>query len=115
MGCRTVAYTSIGEGFCFCDRMHSQALHSDLLRPLRLRSNRLLFQAIERNSNSKRLSKACPAHAAKRGKGDSGSGGRSTGPLYITVEKDGSDLWRLDPVIEMLRQGAVSIRISTLA
>lgn len=95
--------------------MHSQALQSDLLRPSRLKSNRLLFQSIERISSSKRLSKACPVHAAKRGKGDSGSGGRSSGPLYVTVEKDGSDLWRLDPVIEMLRQGAVSISITTLA
>lgn len=31
------------------------------------------------------------------------------GPLYITIEADGSDLWRLDPVISMLQEGAVGL------
>lgn len=44
---------------------------------------------------------------AKRKRGDSSGSGRQGNPLYITVEPDGSDLWRLDPVIKMLQEGAV--------
>jgi hypothetical protein len=44
--------------------------------------------------------------AAKRGRGD--GGGRRGTPVYISVEADGSDAWRLQPVIDMLRDGAVS-------
>ncbi len=29
--------------------------------------------------------------------------------VIVTVEQDGSDLWRLDSIIDQLRQGAVSL------
>lgn len=89
-------------------RMLSPTLHSDLVRTQFALHQSLLFRAAKGLSR-KRLFTASPVQAAKRGKGDSGSGGgRSSGPLYITVEKDGSDIWRLDPVIKMLKEGAVS-------
>lgn len=30
-------------------------------------------------------------------------------PLFVTLQADGSDLWRLDPVIDILRNGGVSL------
>ena len=45
---------------------------------------------------------------AKRRRGDSaGPSGRGSSPLFVTVESDGSDSWRLDPIIRMLQEGAV--------
>ncbi len=43
------------------------------------------------------------------------SGRSSQGPLYITIEADGSDLWRLDPVISMLQEGAVGLMLASHA
>ncbi len=86
--------------------MRSQALHNDLLRAPFATGQKLLFRAAQ-SLSSKHTVHRTPVRAAKRGKGESG-GGRSSGPLYITVERDGSDLWRLDPVINMLKEGAVS-------
>ena len=88
--------------------MRSPALHHDLLRNQFTTNQKLLFHAAK-GLCSKRLFTASPVQAAKRGKGESSSGVRSSGPLYITVEEDGSDLWRLDPVIKMLKEGAVSL------
>lgn len=85
--------------------MRLQALQNDLLRAPFATGQELLFRAAQ--GRSKRTLYGTPVWAAKRGKGESG-GGRSSGPLYITVERDGSDLWRLDPVISMLKEGAVS-------
>ena len=45
------------------------------------------------------------AVSAKRRGGD--SAGRSRRPLLVSVDPYGSDLWRLDPVIQLLRDGAV--------
>lgn len=60
------------------------------------------------HGHRRRLSRAAlVAHAAKRGQREGSGGGRGKGPLYVTVEPDGSDLWRLDPIIDMLKQGAV--------
>uniref|UniRef100_A0A6T7YBQ0 Threonylcarbamoyl-AMP synthase n=1 Tax=Pyramimonas obovata TaxID=1411642 RepID=A0A6T7YBQ0_9CHLO len=42
--------------------------------------------------------------AAKGGKGS-----RNDACLYVEVEADGSDAWRLDPVIDLLRRGGVGI------
>ena len=28
-------------------------------------------------------------------------------PLFLTVEPDGSDTWRLDPIVQLLKDGAV--------
>jgi hypothetical protein len=29
-------------------------------------------------------------------------------PLFVSVQPDGSDVWRLEPVIELLKDGGVS-------
>ena len=48
---------------------------------------------------------------AKRNRGDgTGPSGRGSSPLFVTVQPDGSDLWRLDPIIRMLQEGAVEAR-----
>lgn len=52
--------------------------------------------------------------AGKRSSKDK-SGRSSQGPLYITIEADGSDLWRLDPVISMLQEGAVGLILASCA
>jgi hypothetical protein len=44
-----------------------------------------------------------PAKRSSRDRSGKGSGD----PLYISIEADGSDLWRLDPVIKLLQEGAV--------
>ncbi|KAK9833123.1 hypothetical protein WJX74_007940 [Apatococcus lobatus] len=51
------------------------------------------------------------AKGGKRKKASSGGGGgkRSNDCTIVTVEQDGSDLWRLATVTEQLRQGAVGI------
>ena len=56
------------------------------------------------------LRRKVSALSAKRSTRDK-SGGGIKDPLYVTIEADGSDLWRLDPVISMLQQGAVSLVI----
>ena len=59
-------------------------------------------------SQGRRLSRAAlAAQAAKRNRAEASGGSRGKGPLYVTVEPDGSDLWRLDPIIDMLKEGAV--------
>jgi hypothetical protein len=88
--------------------MRSPALHHDLFRTQFTANQNFLFHAAK-GLCSKRLFTASPVQAAKRGKGESSSGVRSSGPLYIRVEEDGSDFWRLDPVIKMLKEGAVSL------
>ena len=55
-----------------------------------------------------------PVSAGKRSSKEK-SGRSSQGPLYITIEADGSDLWRLDPVISMLQEGAVSPSLALYA
>ena len=66
-----------------------------------------LAHALQR-SDSRRRSRALLVQAAKRSRAEASSGSsRGKGPLYVTVEPDGSDLWRLDPIIDMLRNGAV--------
>ncbi|BDA40540.1 Uncharacterized protein YciO [Coccomyxa sp. Obi] len=87
--------------------MRPNALQNDLLRAPFATGRKLLFR-VAQGVCSKRTLHGTPVRAAKRGKGESG-GGRSSGPLYITVERDGSDLWRLDPVINMLKEGALGI------
>lgn len=32
-------------------------------------------------------------------------------PLFVSVHPDGSDSWRLDPILDILRNGGVSLRI----
>eukprot|EP00884_Botryococcus_braunii_P002762 jgi/Botrbrau1/12487/Bobra.0169s0034.1 len=48
------------------------------------------------------------ALAAKRGRSQ-GWGQRRGGPLYLEVAADGSDVWRLQTVINLLKEGAVGI------
>ena len=43
------------------------------------------------------------------------AGKGSVQPLYVTLEADGSDLWRLDPIIKMLQEGAVTCFSPTLS
>ncbi len=95
------------KGLCAGCRMRSNALQNDLLRAPFAAGQKLLFRAAQ-GLRSERTLHRTPVRAAKRGKGGESGGGRSSGPLYITVERDGSDLWRLDPVINMLKEGAVS-------
>lgn len=59
------------------------------------------------HSHSRRPTRALVVQAAKRNRTEASGGGRGKGPLYVTVEPDGSDLWRLDPIIDMLKEGAV--------
>lgn len=42
----------------------------------------------------------------RRGGGSEGSL-RGRRPLLVTVDPYGSDIWRLDPIIQLLREGAV--------
>ncbi|CAK0735793.1 hypothetical protein CVIRNUC_000640 [Coccomyxa viridis] len=52
--------------------------------------------------------KAVLTQAGKRGNKE--RAGKGSGqPLYVTLEADGSDLWRLDPIIKMLQEGAMGI------
>lgn len=48
---------------------------------------------------------ASAARGGKKGKGGSGGGG-GDGQM-IQIDEDGSDLWRLDPAIEAIRNGGV--------
>ena len=55
--------------------------------------------------------RTAPILAGKRNSRDK-SGKSDQGPLYITIEADGSDIWRLDPVISMLQEGAVGLSLA---
>ena len=58
--------------------------------------------------------KAILSRAGKRGSKE--KAGKGSGqPLYVTLEADGSDLWRLDPIIKMLQEGAVTCYCHTLS
>ena len=61
------------------------------------------FEPFQAYHNRRRNVAALAAKRVSREK----AGRSSQGPLYIALEADGSDLWRLDPVISMLQEGAV--------
>ena len=66
-------------------------------------------------SSARRLARSTPnvrtfAKSAKRLKYSHSSDKHARGnPVYIRVEPDGSDLWRLDIAIKLLKDGAVSL------
>ena len=48
-----------------------------------------------------------PARAKRRGGEGGGTWSRGRRPLYVEVNPYGSDTWRLDPIIQLLQDGAV--------
>ena len=87
-------------------------MHRSVYRPAGLGdTHRIGFRSSQKLQRSR---KAVPTQAGKRGNKE--RAGRGSGqPLYVTLEADGSDLWRLDPVIKMLQEGAVTCLCHTLS
>ena len=49
-------------------------------------------------------------HSAKRAKNAGGGGGKEkSNTVVVTVEPDGSDLWRLDEIVDLIKGGAVRL------
>ncbi len=67
---------------------------SVVAQPCRSRSSRLVVQAYQKLQKRLKYSKS----GSKRGE-----------PLVVTVEPDGSDAWRLDQIVDMLKDGAVGV------
>lgn len=63
-------------------------------QPCRSRSSRLVVQAYQKLQKRLKYSK---------------SGSKRSEPLVVTVEPDGSDAWRLDQIVDMLKDGAVGV------
>ena len=87
-------------------------MHRSVDRPAGLAdTHRIGFRSSQKLQRSR---KAIPTQAGKRGNKE--KAGKGSGqPLYVTLEADGSDLWRLDPIIKMLREGAVTCLCHTLS
>ena len=87
-------------------------MHRSVDRPVGFgNTHRIEFRSSQKLQRSR---KAVFTQAGKRGNKE--RAGKGSGqPLYVTLEADGSDLWRLDPIIKMLQEGAVTCLCRTLS
>ncbi|CAM8930411.1 unnamed protein product [Rhodiola kirilowii] len=93
-------------------KLHLSSLSSCIAsKPLKFTHHGLVVSMTTKRS-PKRLKYATPrfAKAAKLCyKRTGGNDGMEGGLLYVEVDPSGADSWKLDPVIELLRQGAVGV------